>query len=60
MVIEERILQCVKAGEELLTKTLQLSRDRLVERIWFPDGLRYTLSWLLNGVRDIPMSMSFF
>ncbi|KAJ5909725.1 hypothetical protein N7504_004368 [Penicillium tannophilum] len=60
MVIEERILQCVEAGEELLTKTLQLSRDRPVERIWFPDGLRYTLSWLLNGVRDIPMSMSFF
>lgn len=31
-----------------------------MERIWFPDGLRYTISWLLNGVRDIPMSMSFF
>jgi hypothetical protein len=58
LVLEEHILQCVIAGEKLLTHVLQLSNDRTVKRIWLPNGPKYALSWLCNGFRESPLFLS--
>lgn len=58
MVIEERILGTETAIENLLAHVLQLSKTRTTHRIWYPCGIRYAISWLVNGRQGAPLSGS--
>lgn len=58
MVIEERILGTATGIENLLAHVLQLSKTRTKHRIWYPCGIRYAISWLVNGRQRAPLSGS--
>lgn len=48
MVIEERILACAAATEELIAHVLELFKKRTRNRIWFPSGIRHTVLWIFR------------
>ncbi|KAJ6104092.1 hypothetical protein N7523_010412 [Penicillium sp. IBT 18751x] len=56
MVAEERILGSATATENLLARILELCKTRTKHRIWYPTGIRYAISWLVNGHQSPPLS----
>lgn len=56
MVAEERILGSATATESLLARILELCKTRTKLRIWYPTGIRYAISWLVNGHQSPPLS----
>lgn len=56
MVVEERVLGSAAATENLLAQVLELNKKRTKHRIWYPCGIRYAWSWLVNGQQSPPLS----
>lgn len=58
MVVEERVLGSASATENLLDHVLRLFIARTEHRLWYPSGLRYAMSWLMNGRQNVPLPES--